>query len=65
MQGGIILLEQSKTKPRKGVVVAAGPSAEGYRQGMTVTYNRFAGTELPMDGNDYVVINPIDVLAIN
>lgn len=60
----IILLDKSKTTPRTGIVVAAGPQSD-YRVGMTLTYIRFAGTPIEHEGKDYTVINPGDVLKIN
>ena len=70
---GIILPETAKEKPMQGEVVAAGPGArkdDGSRvemdvqKGDTVLYAKYAGTEVKIDGNKYLILKETDVLAI-
>ena len=70
---GIVLPETAKEKPMQGEVVAAGPGArkdDGSRaemdvkKGDTVLYAKYAGTEVKIDGNKYLILKETDVLAI-
>jgi chaperonin GroES len=67
-KGGIILPEQAKEKPQRGVVVAAGPGKDD--KGMTVKkddvvlYGKYAGQEISHEGNDYIIMREDDILVI-
>ncbi len=70
---GIVLPETAKEKPQQGKVLAAGPGArkdDGSRAAMdvsvddTVLYAKYAGTEIKIDGNKYLILKESDVLAI-
>jgi chaperonin GroES len=70
---GIVLPETAKEKPMQGKVIAAGPGArkeDGSRiamdvkEGDTVLYAKYAGTEIKMDGTKYLIFKETDVLAI-
>ena len=70
---GIVLPETAKEKPQKGEVLAAGPGRrddEGKRiemdvkEGDTVLYAKYAGTEVKIDDKKYLIIKEGDVLAI-
>ena len=70
---GIVLPETAKEKPMQGKVLAAGPGArkdDGSRAeldvqvGDTVLYAKYAGTEVKIDGNKYLILKETDVLAI-
>jgi chaperonin GroES len=71
--GGIIIPDNAKEKPQKGEVVAAGPgkvSDNGQKVEMTlkkgdkVLYGKYSGTEVSIDGKDYLIIRESDVLAV-
>ena len=71
--GGIVLPDSAQEKPQMGKVVAAGPgkmldSGErgklGVKVGDTVYYGRYAGTEVKMDGEPYVICRESDILAV-
>jgi chaperonin GroES len=71
--GGIILPDTAKEKPQRGKVVAAGPGKmldDGKRSPMTVKkgdeviYGKYIGSEVEIDGEDYVVISEKDILGI-
>jgi chaperonin GroES len=70
---GIILPETAKEKPQEGEVLAAGPGArkeDGERiemdvkVGDRVLYAKYAGTEIKMDGQKYLILRESDILAI-
>lgn len=70
---GIVLPQSAKEKPMQGKVLAVGSGAikdNGERakmdvvEGDTVLYAKYAGTEIKMDGNKYLIMKESDVLAI-
>lgn len=69
---GIILADTAKEKPMKGVIVAVGPGEfqNGTRlpldvkTGDVVIYSKYAGTEVKVDGKDYLVVRQSDILAV-
>jgi chaperonin GroES len=70
---GIVLPETAKEKPMQGKVLAAGPGArkeDGARiemdvtVGDTVLYAKYAGTEVKLDDNKYLILKETDILAI-
>lgn len=70
---GIVLPETAKEKPMQGRVLAAGPGArkdDGSRAdldvsvGDTVLYAKYAGTEVKIDSNKYLILKESDILAI-
>ena len=71
--GGIILPETAQEQPAEGKVIAVGPGRildEGKRQevsvseGDVVIYKRFGGTEVSLDGEEYVLVDEDSILAI-
>ncbi len=71
--GGIIIPDNAKEKPQKGEVIAVGPgkvSDKGQRIEMTlkkgdkVLYGKYSGTEVSIDGSDYLIVRESDVLAV-
>jgi chaperonin GroES len=66
--GGIIIPDTAKEKPLKGEVVAVGQGTKDeemvLKVGDTVLYGKYAGTELEIEGNKYLVMRQSDVLAI-
>jgi chaperonin GroES len=70
---GLVLPETAKEKPQQGKVIAAGPGgrdSDGNRIAMevavgdTVLYAKYAGTEIKIDGNKYLILKESDVLAL-
>ena len=65
---GIIIPDNAKEKPQKGTVVAVGPGTKDekvtVKEGDTVLYGKYAGTELKLDGTDYLIMRESDILAI-
>jgi len=71
--GGIILPDNAREKPQRGVVIAKGPGKlldSGNRGEMSVTigdevfYGKYSGTEIEFDTDKYVVLRESDILAI-
>ena len=66
--GGIIIPDTAKEKPQRGVVIAAGPGTTDepvtVNEGNTVLYSQYAGTELSIEGEDFLIMREIDILAI-
>ena len=67
-QSGIIISDSAKEKPLKGTVVLVGAAkkdeAVEVNVGDTVLYGKYSGTELQIDGEDYLLINQSDVLYV-
>ena len=66
--GGIIIPDTAKEKPQKGTVMAAGPGKKDeivtVKAGDTVLYGKYAGTEIQVEGGDYLIMRESDILAI-
>lgn len=66
--GGIIIPDTAKEKPQRGTVVAAGPGKKDepmtVKEGDKVLYGKYAGTEITVDGTDYLILRESDILAI-
>jgi chaperonin GroES len=66
--GGIIIPDTAKEKPQRGTVIAAGPGKKDepvtVKNGDTVLYGKYAGTEILIDGQDYLIMRESDILAI-
>lgn len=65
---GIIIPDSAKEKPLKGTVVLVGEAKKDevmeVKVGDTVLYGKYSGTELHIDGEDYLLISQSDVLYI-
>ena len=66
--GGIIIPDTAKEKPQRGTVIAAGPGKKDepvtVKTGDTVLYGKYAGTEISIEGTDYLIMRESDILAI-
>lgn len=64
-KSGIVLPGQTKEKPQQAEVVAVGPKVEEIvAVGDKVIYSKYAGTEVELDGTNYLVVKQDDILAI-
>lgn len=65
---GIIIPETAKEKPQKGTVVAAGAGSKDQpltvKVGDTVLYGKYSGTEISIDGKEYLIMRESDIFAI-
>ena len=72
-KGGIVLPDTAKEKPKEGKVVAVGPgkildngetSPMSLKEGDKVIFSSYAGTEVKIEGEDYLIMKEDDVLAV-
>jgi len=71
---GLVIPDTAKEKPQEGTVVAAGPGrwndegtgrvALDVKVGDTVIYSKYGGTEVKVDGDEYLILSARDVLAV-
>lgn len=70
---GIVIPDTAKEKPQEGTVIAVGPgriSDQGeripldVREGDTVVYSKYGGTEFKVQGEEYLILSARDILAI-
>ena len=66
--GGIIIPDSAKEKPLKGKVIAIGNGTKDEEMVVkpddTVLYDKYAGTEIELDGEKYLIMKQSDILAI-
>jgi chaperonin GroES len=72
--GGIIIPDSAKEKPQEGIVVATGKgkvredggiSPLDVKNGDRVLFGKYAGTDVTLDGEEYVILREEDVLAVS
>jgi chaperonin GroES len=73
MRGGLYIPDTAKEKPQQGEIVAVGPgklSEQGERLepevkvGDTVLYGKYSGTDVTVDGEEFLILREADVLAV-
>jgi chaperonin GroES len=71
-QGSIIIPDTAKEKPMQGEIVAVGPGkisdsgskvAMEVKKGDKILYGKYSGTEVTVDGVDYLIMRESDILA--
>ncbi len=66
--GGIIIPDTAKEKPQRGKIVAVGSGTKDepltVKVGDNVLYGKYAGTELSIEGHDYLIMKESDIFAI-
>ncbi|MDR1034860.1 MAG: co-chaperone GroES [Holosporales bacterium] len=72
--GGIIIPDTAKEKPMEGSVIAVGPGTKSEKTGEVVQlqvkagdrilFGKWSGTEIKIDGKDYIVIKESDIMGI-
>jgi len=72
-KGGIILPDSAQEKPQEGEVVAVGPGkrsetgeliAMDLKKGDKVLYGKYSGTEVTVEGEEYLIMRESDILAV-
>jgi chaperonin GroES len=65
---GLYIPDTAKEKPQKGTVVAVGKGVKDepmtVKEGDTVLYGKYSGTEIKIDGKDYLIMRESDIYAI-
>ena len=66
--GGIIIPDTAKEKPQKGIVVAVGTGKKDepitVKVGDAILYGKYAGTEITVEGKEYLIMRESDIYAI-
>jgi chaperonin GroES len=71
--GGIIIPDTAKEKPQEGEIIAAGPGGRGeqgqlipidVKPGDRVLFGKWSGTEVKIDGQDYLIMKESDLLGV-
>ena len=66
--GGIIIPDTAKEKPQKGIVVAIGNGKKDepltVKVGDQVLYGKYSGTEINIEGKDYLIMRESDIVAV-
>jgi len=72
-KSGLILADTAKEKPQRGTVLAVGEGKfddkgqripVGVKAGDTVIYSKYGGTEIKLDGEEYLIVRGSDIYAI-
>lgn len=65
---GIIIPDSAKEKPQRGKIVAVGKAKKDeeleVKIGDTVLYGKYSGTEIKIDGDEYLIMNQTDILLV-
>ena len=72
MRGGLYIPDTAKEKPQQGEIISVGPGKYedgklvpmSVKQGDKVLYGKYSGTEVTIDGEQYLILRESDVLAI-
>jgi chaperonin GroES len=71
--GGVILPDTAQEKPQEGKVISIGPGVRGddgkisaldVKKGDRVLYGKWSGTEIKVDGKDYLIMKESDIMGI-
>lgn len=66
--GGIIIPDTAQEKTQQGVVIAVGPGTEKdpitVKPGNKVMYDKYAGTQIKIDGEEHLIVKMADIVAI-
>lgn len=66
--GGIIIPDTAKEKPQRGTIMAVGPGKKDepttVKEGDTVLYGKYSGTEINVEGSEYLIMRESDIFAI-
>ena len=73
MRGGLYIPDTAKEKPMQGTIVAVGPGklsdeneriAPDVKVGQKVLYGKYSGTDVTLDGEEFLILRESDILAI-
>lgn len=67
-ESGIYIPDSAKEKPQQGTIVAVGKGTKEYEMTVkvkdTVLYGKYSGTELKLDGKDYIIMKESEIFGI-
>lgn len=61
---GIIIPDSSKVKPLNGKVLSIGSEVEGVKVGDVAVFAKYTGTEIVVEGNEYLILSVDDILGL-
>ena len=61
---GIILVDSAKEKPNTAIVKAVGSEVSELKEGDTIVFEQFRGTELSLQGEDYLVLDIENIIGV-
>ncbi len=61
---GIILVDSAKEKPNTAIVKAVGSEITELKEGDTIVFEQFRGTELSLQGEDYLVLDLENIIGV-
>lgn len=64
-RAGVIIPDVAMEKPQRGEVLHVGPKVEEVKEGETVLYSKYGGTQVEHGGEELVVLREADVLAVD
>ena len=71
--GGILIPDNAREKPQQGIVTAVGPGAvlengnvraPDVKKGDRILFGKYSGSELKLDGKEYVIMKEEDIMAV-
>lgn len=62
--GGIYIPESAKEKPQKGIIEAVGSEVKEIKVGDTILFDKYSGSKVNIDNNEYLIIKEEDILGI-
>jgi chaperonin GroES len=62
--GGIYIPDAAKEKPQKGEVKAVGKDVEEVKVGDLILFDKYAGSKINIDGDDYLIVKEDEILGI-
>ncbi|GAB1467210.1 MULTISPECIES: co-chaperone GroES [Aliarcobacter] len=61
---GIIIPDNAKEKPQTAKVIAVGSKVEDVKVGDTIVFEQYRGTEIKLEGKDYLVLNVENIIGV-
>jgi chaperonin GroES len=62
--GGLYIPDSAKEKPQKGLVDAVGSEVKEVKVGNTILFDKYSGSKVNIDSNEYLIIKEEDILGI-
>jgi chaperonin GroES len=62
--GGLYIPDSAKEKPQKGLVEAVGSEVKEVKVGNTILFDKYSGSKVNIDSNEYLIIKEEDILGI-
>jgi chaperonin GroES len=62
--GGLYIPESAKEKPQKGIIEAIGSEVKEIKVGDIILFDKYSGSKINIDNNEYLIIKEEDILGI-